>query len=437
MSGSVGFRRYLSNTSWLIAERVIRMATAFVTGIIMARYLKQAGFGLFSYAVSFVALFSALASLGLDAIVVRELVRNEARRDEILGSALGLRLCGWAIMSAIAIAVAGAVSGDRVINAMIIILCGAALFQSFNVIDFHFQARVESRFAAWSQMGAVLCSAASIIVFILLKLPVVYFASAKLVEAIVLSAGLMAAFRITTGPLSAWRFKWECACTLLRHSWPLVLTGVCITVYMHIDQVMIKHMLGTSSLGVYAVAVRLCTTWYFLPMVIVTSLFPAILNAKQRDASLYRRRLQHLYDLMTWLGLAVAVPMSMLAHVLVVTLLGAEFSASASVLVLYIWAGVFVFQGVARSKWLIAENLQIYAFWFAFLAALLNVLLNLALIPVMGLPGAAAATVAAQCCSAIVFPMLFAPTRRSSMALLSAFNLVRVIRDLRAVASPT
>ena len=89
-----GFRKYFANTSWLMAERIIRMTVALFVGVYVARYLGPERFGLLSYANSFVGLFLALATLGLDSIVIRELVKNPESRNELLGTAFGLKIFG-------------------------------------------------------------------------------------------------------------------------------------------------------------------------------------------------------------------------------------------------------------------------------------------------------------------------------------------------------
>ena len=89
-----GFRRYFANTAWLFAEKILRMVVGLFVGVWVARYLGPAKFGLLSYAQSFVALFGAIATLGLDGIVVRELVKDESKRDVLLGTSFVLKLIG-------------------------------------------------------------------------------------------------------------------------------------------------------------------------------------------------------------------------------------------------------------------------------------------------------------------------------------------------------
>ena len=87
-----GFRKYFDNTSWLLMERIVRMIVALFVGVYIARYLGPERFGLLSYANSFVGLFLALATLGIDSIVIRELVKRPGSRSVILGTAFGLSL---------------------------------------------------------------------------------------------------------------------------------------------------------------------------------------------------------------------------------------------------------------------------------------------------------------------------------------------------------
>ncbi|MBW2050435.1 MAG: flippase [Deltaproteobacteria bacterium] len=430
MKASRGFRRYLGNVSWVVTERVFRILVSFGVTILMARYLGPDRFGVLNYAVSFAAIFSGLSTVGLDQIVVRELVLHDRQAGEILGTALFLRLISSLIMTGVAVSVAFLVSRDLTANLMIMLLCLSSLFQAAGVIDWYFQAKVLSRFVVRVQLISVMVSGLATAGLVFLGLSVLWFVLPKIAESFTLCAGLIYVFSRNVGPLRGWKAKMTRAKDLLRDSWPLVLTGIFIGIYMRTDQVMIKYFMGDTAVGYYAVAVRLCEAWYFLPMAVVTSLFPAIVSARKADTPLYHRRLQNLYDLMTWLAVAIAVPMSFFSKDLIKLLFGAQYLESYGILVLYVWTGVFVFQGVVRSKWIVAENLQIYGFWFAFCSAVVNIALNLVLIPLMGLLGAALATVISQCATVVVFPLFFEKTRRSSLAILASFDLVRVIGKL-------
>jgi O-antigen/teichoic acid export membrane protein len=208
-------------------------------------------------------------------------------------------------------------------------------------------------------------------------------------------------------------FRWKQAKKLMRDAWPLIFAGMVVSVYMKIDQVMLKEMLDVKAVGVYAAAVKLCEAWYFLPTALIASLFPAVIEAKIKSKTLYDKRVQNLYDLMVWSSIAVALPTTLLADWVILILYGTDFQEAADVLRIYIWAGVFVTLGIASSKWLIAENLQRYLFLRTILGALLNVGFNLWLIPIYGIKGAAIATLVAQGTASFLSLSFFKKTRHN------------------------
>ena len=140
-----GFMKYFKNTSWLFFEKILRMFVGLFVGIWVARYLGPERFGLFLYAQSFVGLFTAIATLGLDSIVVRELVKDETKAIEIIGTAFYLKLMGT-ILTLLILAVATYfTSNDRYTNLLVFIIASATIFQSFNVVDMYFQSKVLSK----------------------------------------------------------------------------------------------------------------------------------------------------------------------------------------------------------------------------------------------------------------------------------------------------
>jgi PST family polysaccharide transporter len=213
--------------------------------------------------------------------------------------------------------------------------------------------------------------------------------------------------------------------TLLKDSWPLLLSGIAITVYMKIDQIMLGQMIGDEAVGIYSAAVRISEVWYFISVAIVASVFPTIIEAKKRSDVLYYALLQKLYDLMAVVSVLVALAMTLSSGSLITMLFGTKFSAAGAVLAIHIWAGVFVFLGVASGNWFIAENLQKLAFQRTVYGAVANILLNLLLIPKFGVNGAAVALVISQAIACWIFDGLQKVTRHMFFMKLSAMNPAR------------
>lgn len=406
-----GFRRYFFNTSWMFAEQVLRIIAGLFVGIYVARYLGPEQFGVYSYAVAFVALFGAIARLGLDGIVVRDLVNHPEERDTYLGTAFWLKLIGSLVTLALLAIAVQFTSNDATTNLYIFIIASGLIFQSFDVVDFHFQSRVLSKYVSISRLIQLALSSVLKLYFIYIQADLFWFVMVSLIDQISLALALTIAYwRQRVGSFFG-RFDAGTAKVMLSNSWPLILSGIAISLYMRIDQIMIKEMLGEREVGLYAAAVRLSEAWYFVPVIITASLFPAILNAKKLNPKLYNERLQRLYTIMIYSAVGVALTVSFMAETIVVTLYGIHYQDAGLVLAIHIWAGIFVALGVVNGSWFLAENLQKLATLNTLIGAAVNVILNYFLIPIYGIAGVAFATFVSYGISAYFTLLLYKQTR--------------------------
>jgi O-antigen/teichoic acid export membrane protein len=391
-----GFRRYFANISWMFGEQVLRIFAGLFVGIYVARYLGPEQFGVYSYAAAFVALFGTIARLGLDGIVVRDLVNHPEERDVYLGTVFWLKLIG-ALLTLGLLAIAAQFTGnDATTNLYIFIIASGLIFQSFDAVDFYFQSKVLSKYVSICRLVQLALSSVLKLYLIFIQADLFWFVLVSLVDQISLAFSLAFAYwRQEIGSFFG-RFDFGTAKAMLRNSWPLILSGIAISLYMRIDQIMIKEMLGEREVGLYSAAVRLSEAWYFVPVIITNSLFPAIVNAKNISQELYHQRLQKLCTLMTWLAIAVALPMTFLADPVVNLLYGYHYLEAGGVLAIHIWGAVFVFLGVASGVFFTAENYTKKSLYRTALGAVSNVVLNFVLIPRYGINGAAAATVLSQ-----------------------------------------
>ena len=417
-----GFRKYFANTSWLLGERILRMAISLFVGIYVARYLGPERFGLLSYALSFVWLFSSLASFGLDDILVRELVQRPEQRNNLLGTVFWLKVCGTAVMGIAIAAVLQFMAEDQRTCWMIVIIAFGFLFQATNVIEFYFQAQVQSKFTVRAQVVQLLITSLFKIYLVWNKAELVWFALALMLDQAVVAVLFLLMYHWKIEWFPFFSFQWKHAKKLMIDAWPLIFTGMVVSVYMKIDQVMLKEMLDAKAVGVYASAVKLCEAWYFVPTAVMASLFPAVIEARKKSETVYDERIQKLYDLMVWGSVAIALPTTLLADWVILILYGTDFQEAADVLRIYIWAGVFVSLGVASSKWLVTENLQRYLFYRTALGAVLNISCNLWLIPIYGIRGAGFATLISYFIVAYASLGFFKKTRGNFWAATCSLN---------------
>ena len=390
--GSASFKKYFANTGWMFGEKIVRLLLTFFVGIYIVRYLGPEQFGLLGYALGFVGLFSTISTLGLDGIVTRELVKTPGKKDVLLGTAFILRLVG-AVVSVLLLSIGIWITQDDSFTViMMFIIASASFFQTFGVIEYFFQSRVEAKYAVIIQFASVLLTSLIKLIFIFSGASLIYFAIAAGIEFVFLAIGFVIIYKKRSFNIFDWSFSKSVASSLLKDSWPLILSGMVVAIYVKIDQVLIKNMMGNEPNGYYTAAARLCEAWYFIPIAITNSLFPAVINAKQTSEVLYKSRLQKLYDIVTWLAVLIALPVTFFSEEIITFLLGEKFLPSAPVFVIYIWAGVAVFLGVASSRFLILENLTKLSFYRTAMGMVINVILNLILIPKYGIIGSAYAT---------------------------------------------
>jgi polysaccharide transporter, PST family len=397
LKSNSGLRAIIANTGWLLTDRVLRMTVGFILGVWIARYLGVAQYGLFSYATAFVYLFSPLANLGLDNIVVRDFVKDPDEKDKILGTAFWLRFMGACIALILAITTILVLRFNEPLTiSLVAILSMAGIFQSMDVIDLWFQSQVQSKYTVFAKTAAFCCIALVKILLIIFHAPLIAFAWSAFAEIVLCAIALLVIYRIRGLSLKAWSWNLPIARALLRGGFPLMLSGLTIMIYMKIDQIMLGGMVDDQAVGVYTAATRISEAWYFIPGAIVSSVTPSIYQAKERSEAEYYQYIGRLLRLMNGIAIAVAIPITVLAPAIINFTYGEAYLQSSSVLIVHIWAAIFVFMGLVTLPCFIIEGLTNLTLQRTALGAIINIILNLLLIPHYTVVGAAIATVISQ-----------------------------------------
>ncbi len=395
----------LTNTAYLAAARIAQLGVNFTVGVSVARYLGPADSGSLAYAISFAALFSGAAALGLDSIVVRDLAaakdNDNATTEEILSSALVLRLLASPATLLIIIAVSMMTNSDTHTRLLVLIVASGIVFQPASIIDLYFQSRVQSKYVVYTQIAALFVVSLARIVLIALKAALVAFAIITVLETALTMVGLVYVYKRQCGPLPRLRANRLVAWRLVRESWPLALTGVLTSFYVNVDRVLIKQLLGNASAGKYAVVVTMSTALSFVPIAFGQSLFPSLVVARS-DPALYHRRLQQAFDTLFWVAIALALPITLVADPLMQRLYGTAYTGAGSALEILIWSALVTYLGLVTSYWLVAENLQRLYPVRIFASLCTCVVLDFLLIPRWGIRGAAVASVTAQFVSSTI-----------------------------------
>ena len=393
LEGRSGLQQAVGNSGWLMLDKGLRLVLGLVIGIWMARALGPVKFGQFNYALAFVALFSSIASLGLDGVLVRNLVNAPEAANQTLGSALLLKLAGSLLAVFLCVASIMLVNpGDHGMQILVAVISLGMIFQAFDVIDFWFQSRVVSKYAVIARLPSLLVFSGVRVILILGGLSLTLFAWAQTLEILFAAIGLLVVYHYLGGHITEWRPAYTQMLALIRECWPLIFAGLSVMLYMKVDIVMLGKMSGDRSAGIYSAATRLSEGFYFIPMIIASSVAPMLLRARARNREQYQQGLLKLYIFMVRVSLAIAVPLAVVSPLLIEVLFGNEFSESSTVLRVHVWASIAVFLGVASSLYLTNEGLQKLSLYRTLAGLVINILLNLLLIPAYGAVGAALAT---------------------------------------------
>lgn len=405
------FKKYIENASWLIFEKGFSLFVGLVVAISVARYLRSENYGLLNYALSFVSIFSAFSTLGVDQIIVRELAKDPAKKDELLGTGFIIKIAGSFFMIVVMITVMIFMDHNAFTNILIMIIATAEIFKGFEVINYFFQAQVMSKFVVQIQLVINFLISLSKIGLVLIHAPLIWFGIIVVLGSVLNAGGFIYSYYVREGTPLSWRFKYVFALGLLSESWPLALYGVALNIQARIDQVMLGNMMNNYEVGQYSVALKFIEIFGFVPVVLMNTFMPAITKAKVTDGELYRSRLVNLYRLMFLAFLVIGVPIYLFSKDVIVLLYGSEFEAAGYLLSLFSLRLFFSNMGVGKSVFIVNESLFKYSLLTVITGAMANISLNYLLIPLYGPRGAVIASMLSFTISIFLLDSFFERTR--------------------------
>jgi PST family polysaccharide transporter len=400
------------NTGLLLADRGIRLSLGLVVNVWLIRYLGADQLGLLSFVQSVVVVFTAFSALGLEQILVRELVRRPEAERSLLGSVLVLRLSGACLALLFSVvAVATLRPGDTLTLILCLIFSTTAFSLTLDSLDHWFQSRTRMRPLVIARICVSLMGAAAKVVAILSGASLTVITAVIAGEFALSGLAVFIAFRMQSDAPWPWRFDGSVARKLVRDTWPLFLNGIAIVVSVRVDQMIIVGLQGTHENGIYAAAQRMMEVVYYLPIAVMASANPVLLRWFERDRDAYHQRLQRLFSALAVVGFAVALGLTLLARPFTILLFGEEFASSGPVLAILGWNAPFLFVGIATTNWFVARNKQRGLLLRSSVAAIASVILNLMLVPHWGAIAAAWTMVVTQAVAHFGINALFSETR--------------------------
>jgi len=383
-------RTVAKNTAIIIAGQLASRVISALVGIYLVRYLGSEGYGQFSLVVAYLFFFRIVADLGIDTIVVREISKDKARGDELVGNALAMKLS----LSVIAVAAAWLVlffigySSD--IKLYVHVASLAMLFSSGTLFAASFQAQLRMEYPVAVDIFTQLLSAGLTILLITLKASILAFFVLNVIISLANATLLFYLGRNWIQP--SIRFNWALWKALLLASLPMTLQTIFVMIYMRIDQLLLFQVHGQQALGYYSAAVKLTELISIIPVAFMTSLFPLMSVYAAGSVTSFVKAYELSFKYLMMVAIPLAVGITLVSRDLVLFLYGSEFPPAAPALAILIWSEIVVFAGLVNNQILIATNQQRWALIPTSAIAVANVALCLWLIPRYSFVGASLAT---------------------------------------------
>ncbi|WHY76635.1 flippase [Neobacillus sp. WH10] len=402
--------KFIKNTSWLMFENIFRMVLSIIVTSLMARYLGTHNFGVISYGTAYITIFATVSKLGIDSILVHEIIQNREETGKMVGTTIVLRLLSSLLSVLIIYVIVAYLNPDNsTLQLITFIQSISLLFVALDTVGFWFQSNLESKYAVISKSVAFILVSIWRLGLIYFNASMTYFAFSTILETFVIGAFIVAFYFKFKGQRLG--FSAQIAKRLLLRSYHFIIAGLLITIYTQISRIMTGQMAGESAVGIYAAAATVSSLWVFVPNALIESARPLVMTAKSKNEGVYVERYKKLLCSIIWFGVIASVIITALSKPIIIIVFGNEYIESIGVMAVLIWSRIFSLIGTARSIWLVSENFIHLQKYFVGIGAFVNVVLNLMLIPFYGAFGAAIATLFAEVFSSTLALLLFKETR--------------------------
>lgn len=413
----------LKNSYWIIGEQIFQMALSLVVGLLTARYLGPSNYGTLSYTASFISFFTAISGLSMEGVMVMKLVAHPNEEDVYLGSAIGYRFVS-AILSSIAIGGLIVVlnPGDSLKLLLVSIQSGQLLCKSFEILDAWFQKRLQSKYVSIGKMlASIIVSGYKIFLLVSMK-DIVWFAFSNTLSDLVIA--LVMYFFYKKQSHAKLKFNIKKANELLSESYHFILSDVMSACYLQLDRIMIGFFIDEANVGFYSIASIIVTLYNFIPIAVIKSFRPTIIKLfEDGNYPLYKLKLEQLISGIFWMNVFFAVVISVFGKLIVKILYGMAYIEASNPLILLCWARIFAITSMTRMIWILCEKKNKYVKNYVFIGFVVNLVLNLIVIPKFGIDGAAFTTLITEIIVCVCAPLLFKETRPITLILIRSFVL--------------
>ena len=414
-----------ANAFWIMLGRVFQIGITFVTTTLVARYLGPDKYGSINYAYSYVVIFSSFATLGLNDIVVKELLDKNNDKSEVLGTMIGLKLIASTISIGLIYLVVLIIDNNRITRIITFLQALSLMFQAFDSLNYFYQSSMLSNKSAVISIVAYALTAVFRIVGLVIKKDIKWFAFAVSLDFLVVSLLLLIVYYKDGYRLE---FNKSLIKKLLSKSYNYIFASVMIGIYSKADTLLLGKLVDETNVGYYTAATTICNAWPFALQAIIDSTSPVIIDLHNKDKQMFNKRLKQLYASIFYVALFVGIIICVLSKTVIGLIYGIDYLPAAKPIKIVCWSTIFAYFGVARGIWMQCENKIKYEKVLYLFGAISDIVLNLLLIKPLGIVGAAIALTLTQMLTNFIYVIILPETRENGKLILDAIMLKGVFK---------
>lgn len=417
-----------SNAIWLIAGKAAQSLIALVVGMLTARYLGPSNYGLISYAASIVAFVVPIMNLGFSNVLVQEQTNHPEEEGEIYGSSILLSvICSFACIIGVTSYTFIVDAGETVTHCVVLLYSIMLIFQATELIQYWFQAKLLSKYMSIVSLIAYVLVAVYKIFLLASGASVYFFAVSNSLDYFLIAIMLFIAYKKLGG--AKLKFSSNVAKRMFNSSKHYIVSSLMVTIFAQTDRIMLKLMISETAVGYYTAAVTCAGITSFVFSAIIDSMRPTIFVHKKNNNNVgYERNIARTYCFVIYLSLIQSVFITVFAKYIIGILYGSEYAMSISALQIIVWYTTFSYMGAVRNIWILGENKQKYLWILNLGGVTVNIALNFALIPIMGINGAALASLITQVFTNIIMNVIVWPLRHNNKLILQGLNPMLVLK---------
>ena len=418
--------KFLKNVWWLAVGKAGYILLSFLVTLTVVRYLGPYDFGTINYVDAYVKFAVIIATFGLDVIVVKEVAAGKKDGNKVLWTALIIRLVLGTVLGIGITCLMYITDGDDPDIIKIAVLESILLvFTAFHSFFEFFQARLLSKWNAIAEMSAYLGTSIFRVILLVLKADVVWFAFATSLDMIILVFILGTVYVKKNGFHPT--FNRAEAKSLMSQSWYYMIAGLLTVAFTQIDRIMIEKIMGRTDLGEYSVTINFMSLWIQAASVLTQAAIPVIHKAFLNSKEMYLRRLRQSYAVILWMNLIFAALVCIFARPIILVFYGESYLGAVGTLRISVWHYGLSTVALITQAHLSNEKKGFYIIWLCTVGILADVGLNVLLIPVMGIEGAALSTLITQLIIQFLLPLIFKGMRECGTEMARGLILWKVL----------